>query len=45
MPVYFEGSLQGHNELEVLRQALKREATTEEDDVAVVNIGAAKRAA
>jgi dihydroxyacetone kinase-like predicted kinase len=32
-------------ELGTLRQALKKEATTEEHDVAVVDIGAAKRAA
>jgi hypothetical protein len=33
------------NELEVLRQALKNEAVTEEHDIAVVDIGTAKRAA
>jgi hypothetical protein len=32
-------------ELETLRQALKKEATTEEHDIAVVDIGAAKKAA
>src|SRR5262245_52633413 len=33
------------SELEVLRQALKKEATTEEHDVAVVDVGKAKKAA
>jgi uncharacterized protein YjbI with pentapeptide repeats len=33
------------SELETLRQALKKEASTEEHDIAIVDIGAAKRAA
>ena len=33
------------SELEVLRQALKKEATTEEHDIAVADVGKAKKAA